>query len=238
MVEKFFLALDYEKPDDIVAKGLGAIDFLENKYSKSFVEKRVGVKINEDMLTGKIDERFKDFKDKRGCSIFADKKISHGSDTGRRIMERLLGQLPTEYVTVSANMGLKVLSEYVQYGNELGLKVIGWTVHTKTPPEDAERIYRQSLGDSIYTLVQIASEAKCDAAVMEASMLKDERIIKLPIKHLVTGIRIDTSDKGTQQRISSLEDVANIKPLVDYAVISSRYLSDFESLEEIISTLK
>lgn len=238
MVEKFFLALDYPTSENVVTNGQRAIDFLKSKYGGEFVEQRVGVKINEDMLTGSIDERFRDFKDKRGCSIFADKKISHGADTGKRVIERLHQELPAEYVTVSANMGPKILKEYVEIGNEEGVKIIGWTVHTKTPPEDAERIYKQPLGDAIYSLAQIASEAGCDAAVMEAGMLKDERIRSLPIKKLVTGIRIDTNDKGAQQRVSSLEDVANVKRLTNYAVISSKYVSDLDKLEEVINTLK
>jgi hypothetical protein len=68
-------------------------------------------------------------------------------------------------------------------------------------------------------------------------MLEDERIAGLPIKKLVTGIRINPKDLGTQKRVSSLEDVANVKRLTDYAVISSRYLGDEAQLKEVIDAL-
>lgn len=238
MVEKFFLALDYETHAEALEKGADAVDYLFEKYGPNFVATHLGVKINEDLLTGPIPKNYRELKAKKYCSIFADKKISHGADTGRRIIERLKRLLPIDYVTVSANLGTDILREYVKIGNELGVKIIAWTIHTKTSPLDALRMYKQPLNDAIYNLTQTASEAGCDAAVMEAKMLEDERIRGLPIKKLVTGIRIEPSDKGTQQRVSSVEELKNLKSQVDYAVISSKYLGDFSRLEEVLNALK
>jgi len=237
MIEKFFLALDYEKPDDVVEKGWKALRFLEKQYSRRFTEEMLGVKINQDQLTGSIDRRFKKFRHD-GYPIFADMKISHGSGTGKRIIRRLLRDLSMNYVTVSATLGREILEEYVKFGNQHGLHTIAWTIHTKTSPADAERMYNQSLRDGMFNLVQMASDAGCHAAVMEAGMLRDERIKNLPIKKLVTGIRIDPSDKGEQKRVSSVEELADLIPHAHYAVISSRYLGDFKKLEEMIELLK
>lgn len=241
MVEKFFLALDYQSAVDVLMNGIDAIKFLENGYGKNFVQDRVGVKINEDML-GKIkeikkQERFKEFYEKKGCTIFADRKISHGADTGKRIIGNLLEWLPADYVTVATDLGSGVLKDYVNIGKELGIKIIGFTKHTKTSAEDVQKDHNKPLPDVIYTRALMASEAGCDAAVMEAKMLNDERIRELPIKKLVTGIRIDVQDAGTQKRVSSLEDVANVKRLTDYAVVSSKYLGDNNLLKQVIDTL-
>ncbi|MFQ6054789.1 MAG: orotidine 5'-phosphate decarboxylase / HUMPS family protein [Methanosarcinales archaeon] len=236
MVDKFFLALDYETVDDVVSKGSSALYFLLCEYGRDFIP-RLGVKINQDLLTGPIDKRYRKFNDE-GYSIFADMKISHGYGTGRRIIKRLLKHLPIDYVTVSANLGRGILKKYVEIGKQHEVNVIAWTIHTKTSPADAERMHKQSLSDAMFNFVQIASEAGCDAAVMEARMLQDKRIRKLPIKKLVTGIRIDPSNKGTQKRVSSVEELKNLKQHFDYAVISSRYLYNFDLLGEVIDALR
>jgi len=237
MVEKFFLALDYLTDNDAIKRGLSAISFLEEEFGRDFVRNRVGIKLNEDLVTGTIDKRYKRFKDDKGCSIFADMKISHGYDTGERIIDRLCKYLPVDYVTVSANLGAGILREYVKTSRKRGIKTIAWTVHTKTSSEDALRIYRQSLADAIYGLARIASEADCDAVVLEGEMLSEEKIRNLRIKKLVTGIRIEPSDKGTQKRVTTLETLAALKPLVNYTVISSRYVSNFENLKSIFYRL-
>ncbi len=236
MVEKFFLALDYPK-ENVIEKGVNALGFLEEEFSVDFVKDHVGVKLNEDLVTGSIDPLYRLFKTNHSASIFVDKKISHGPDTGGRIVEELLKDLSMDYVTVAASLGQDILKKYVENNNAHGVNTIAFTVHTKISPEDALRIYGRPLNDVIYTLAQMASDAGCDAAVMEAEMLKDERIRELPIKKLVTGIRIDPSDKGTQSRVTALLDLADLKPLVSYAVISSRYLTDPNSLKDIIYAL-
>ncbi|MDI6798775.1 MAG: hypothetical protein QMD12_02145 [Candidatus Aenigmarchaeota archaeon] len=235
MVQKFFLALDYETADEVYTKGSTAIGFLENEFGKDFVEQRIGVKLNVDALTGAIDPRYRAFR-----NIFGDLKISHGADTGKRLIAKIVDheKIPLSYVTVSANFGPEILKEYVEAGRAYGVKIIAFTVHTKIAPEYVERIYNRSLADEIYILGQIASEAGCDAMVCEGAMLKDQRIRSLPIKKLVTGIRLDPADVGTQKRVTAVEDLRNLKPHVDYAVISSKNVSNLESLKEVLDTLK
>lgn len=245
MVEKFFLALDRETHKQANDTAYDALRFLEREYGEGFVESKTGLKINQDLFTGFMSKdnqqyfrNFLDMKLCRGCKIFADMKISHGSDTGLRIIGRVNNTVPIDYVTVATDLDTTLLKEYAQIGNDLGIKIIGFTKHTKIPPEDVMRDHNKPLADVIYTRAQMASEAGLDAVVMEAPMLKDERIAKLPIKKLVTGIRIDPKDLGTQKRVSSLEDVANVKRLTDYAVVSSRYLDNMEKLKQVINTLK
>jgi orotidine-5'-phosphate decarboxylase len=246
MVEKFFLALDYETHKQAKDTAFSATKFLEKQYGEEFVRTRTGLKINQDLLTGVLSREEQDYlgnirflRNERGCQIFADMKISHGGDTGLRIIERVKNALPTDYITVATDLDLKILKEYAEIGNDEGVKLIGFTKHTKIPPEDVQRDHNKTLADVIYTRSQMASEAGFDAVVMEANVLKDERIAKLPIKKLVTGIRIDVSEKGAQQRVSSLEDVANVKPLTAYTVISSRYLGSGkeDKLKQIIDAL-
>jgi orotidine-5'-phosphate decarboxylase len=182
---------------------------------------------------GAIDPDLKRFK-----TIFADKKISHGADTGSRILKRLAEDLGPRYVTVSANLGHSILRKYVEEARKYGMDIIAWTVHTKTSPEDAQKMYKRPLNDVILNLAEMAWGAGCHAVVLEAGMLEDERIRELPIKKLVTGIRIDPSDKGSQKRVSSLEEVAKMKEAINYAVISSRYLEDIEATTQIVEALK
>lgn len=234
MVEKFFLALDYETDDDVYRNGSTAIEFLEKEFGRDFVRERVGVKLNVDALTGAIDPRYRAFR-----NIFGDLKISHGADTGKRLIAKIVEheKLPVSYVTVSANFGPEILREYVKAGRDYGVNIIAFTVHTKISPRDVERMYNRSLADEIYVLGQIASEAGCDAMVCEGAMLRDERIRNLSIKKLVTGIRLDPSDLGTQKRVTAVKELAELKPHVNYAVISSRNVSNPESLKEVLYTL-
>jgi len=235
MVQTFFLALDYETDDEVYEKGSAAIDFLRNEFDRDFVDQRVGVKLNVDALTGTIDSRYMAFR-----NIFGDLKISHGADTGKRLIAKMVKKekIPLRYVTVSANFGPQILKEYVEAGREYGVDIIAFTVHTKIAPEHVERMYNRSLADEIYILGQIASEAGCDAMVCEGAMLKDERIRGLPIKKLVTGIRLDPADAGTQKRVTAVEELTRLKPYVDYAVISSKNVNNFESLKEVLYALK
>ena len=244
MVEKFFLALDYETHEQAKNTAWRTSRFLEKEYGKEFVKTRTGLKINQDLLTGVLSRDEQNYlsnlgfeRERMGCQIFADMKISHGSDTGTRIIERVKNAIPLDYVTVATDLGTDILKEYAEIGKDEKIKIIGFTKHTKTPPKDVMRDHNKPLADVIYTRAKMASEAGLDAVVMEAPMLKDERIAQLPIKKLVTGIRIDPKDLGTQKRVSSLEDVANVKRLTDYAVISSRYLSDNDLLKQVIDAL-
>jgi len=75
-----------------------------------------------------------------------------------------------------------------------------------------------------------AYEGGCHAIVLEGEKLKNERIRNLPLRKLVTGIRIDPTDRGTQSRVTALGDLAPIRQLVDYVVVSSKYLRNPTSL--------
>ncbi len=229
--------MDYRTVDEAIQRGMGSIQTLENIYGRDFVERYGGVKINQDLATGPIGEGLRKFSEEKGCDVFADMKIAHGSSTGERIMRRLSDHLPFDYVTVSAVLGGDILKKYVEASAEHDARVIAWTVHTKTSPEDVERMYGQSVSDVIYTLAQIAEDAGCDAAVMEAGRLKEQRIRNLPIRKLVTGIRIDPSDRGEQRRVSALDELSQYRSDVDYVVISSRYLGDPKSLKKIMDSL-
>ena len=238
MVERFFLALDYPTADEAIEKGMKAICKIRYIYGRNFLERYGGVKINQNLVTGAIDERLRKFSDETGCQTFADMKIAHGASTGRQIMERLSEFLPFDYVTVSAALGGNILREYVEEAAKHNAKVVAWTVHTKTSPEDAQRIYRRPLPDVIYDLSRISGEAGCDAVVMEAGMLDNQRIRELPIRKLVTGIRIDPSDRGEQSRVSGLVELSKHRSDIAYAVVSSRYLEDPESLKLFFDLLK
>jgi orotidine-5'-phosphate decarboxylase len=236
MVEKFFLALDYKSAGEAIEKGTAAMAVLRDAFGAAFAEKSVGVKINQDLFTGPIDRRYSElFK-----GIFADMKISHGADTGERIIGNLVQSVPTlEYVTVSAAMGPSILSQYVEASGRLGVKVIAFTAHTKILASEIATMYGQaSLDDVIYGLSKGAWKAGCDAVVMEGERLKSDRIRELPIKKLVTGIRIDPSDKGTQSRVTQLDDLAKIRRYVNYVVVSSRYVDRPETLENYVSMLR
>jgi len=237
MVDRFFLALDYHTPREAVQYGMGALDTLEALYGPDFVREHVGVKINQDLVETR-DPSLRLFGDRFNGGIFADMKIAHGASTGKRIMRGVAEHLPFDYVTVSAVLGRDILKRYVEAAAEHDAGVIAWTVHTKTSPGDAMIIYRRSVSDVIYNLAQMSGEAGCAAAVMEAGRLEEERIRELPIRKLVTGIRIDPEDKGEQSRVSALGQLAQCRNDVAFVVVSSRYLNDPESLQKIFDSLR
>ncbi|MBI4154343.1 hypothetical protein HY501_03325 [Candidatus Woesearchaeota archaeon] len=241
MVEKFFLSLDYKSVDEALAKGSGALEFLKSAFGDDFVNGRVGVKLNEDLLTHTIDPRLRGFAEGE-TGIFADMKIAHGADTGERIVDRILapenGNLPIKYVTVSAGLGPTILGKYVEFCTRRGIHVVAFTAHTKIPDAEACAMYSgNSLRDAIYNLSEGAARAGCHAAVMEGKQLKDPRIQGLRIKKLVTGIRIDPSDAGSQSRVTSLAELAEVKPYADLVVVSSRYLDKPDALRGYFEVL-
>lgn len=236
MVETFFMNLDYDA-DKAAEEGSAALSFLENTYEKDFIRNRAGIKINDDALTGDIDPAYRDLFKTKGCKIFADKKICHGPDTGERIIKRIYDAVPVDFVTVSATLGTGILKEYVDICRNYGVGVIAFTVHSKISEFDAEKVHRQPVNDAVYSLSQIASDAGCHAVVLEAKMLKEDRFADLPIKKLVTGIRLDESEKGKQARPSLIRDMIELKSSIDYAAISSKYVSDSKKLEKVINLL-
>lgn len=238
MVDKFFLALDFGKDSDMHENGLRALDFLEREFGVNFVSNHLGVKLNQDALTGPIDGRHRVFKDERGCAIFADMKIIHGYDTGKRIIDRLLSQIPVDYITIAAGLGKTILREYVEIGYERDIDIIAFTAHTKIPEEEVRKMYRgQTLNNVIYNMGEIAYEAGCHAIVLEGSRLRSKKISSLPIRKLVTGVRINPEDKGTQSRVTSLSELAQIKDVANYVVVSSRYVRNLETLRGYFTAL-
>jgi orotidine-5'-phosphate decarboxylase len=135
-------------------------------------------------------------------------------------------------------LGSTILSEYVKFARQSGIDVIAFTAHTKIPPEEVDRMYKgENLDEVIFNLGQIAYQGGCHAIVLEGERLQNERVRRLPLKKLVTGIRIDPSDKGTQNRVTTLGDLGKVKQHVDYVVVSSRYVSDPRSLGAYFSAL-
>jgi len=235
MISKYFLALDYPK-DEIIPKGIEAIDFIEKEFGSEFVKKKIGVKLNDYSLR-KDFAKFSAFKE-RGCEIFADVKIFHGANTGYKIIEEIKKELPVDYVTVATQLGRKILGEYVERAKSDNIKIIGFTAHTKIPAEQIREIHNQEAESVIYTLGKIASESGCDAIVLEAGMLKNEKIRELPVKKLIAGIRTNIEERGVQARVTLLRDLQEVKEFVDYIVISSRYVHNWEKLREIICKLE
>jgi orotidine-5'-phosphate decarboxylase len=236
MVDRYFLALDHANSSDAFRAATAATGLLRQTFPSAFNERNLGVKLNQNLLTGNVDARLMAMP-----NTFADIKVSHGPDTGKLLMEALSFTLPDlSYVTVSASLGLDILRQYVEFCQKLGkgVKVIAFTAHTKMTPEDVKRVYGvDSVEEAVYRLGQIAVDAGCDAIVLEAAMLKVPRIAALRIKKLVTGIRIDPEDKGAQQRVTSISELAEMLPRVDYVVVSKRYLEDPEALRNYFSKL-
>lgn len=241
MIEKFFLALDFPTDDEAVEVGGSALSFLKYELGENFLRTRVGIKINEDLLTGPIDPRHRDYYDVYGCEIFADLKICHGADTGERIVERLTGRhggLPVNYLTVSAGLGVKVLKEYSDIAHRRKINLVAFTAHTKMPPDDVRRVYSAAaVSDAVLNLGLVAYDGGCDAIVLDGERLQDERIRELKLKKLVAGIRIDPKDAGSQGRVTSLSDIEKIKGDVDYVVVSSRYIKSPADLKFYIVSL-
>jgi orotidine-5'-phosphate decarboxylase len=99
-------------------------------------------------------------------------------------------------------------------------------------------LFSLDLNEVVYRLASAATLAGCDAVTVSGSQLEDERIRSLPIKKLVTAIRIDPKDLGTQFRVTLLDQLSQIRNEVDYVVVSSRYLEDPNILRAYITKLR
>ena len=168
----------------------------------------------------------------KDCSMEMNDFVAIGflpKDNGKFVLEKGKEKVPLSYVTVSASFGPDILHEYVEFGKNYGANIVAFTVHTKIDPKHVERMYNRCLIEEICILGQIASEAGCDAMVSEGKVLKEEIIRDLPIRKLVTGIRLNPEDVGTQKRVTAVEELKNLKSYVDYAVISSKNVSKLHS---------
>ncbi|MEK6887870.1 MAG: orotidine 5'-phosphate decarboxylase / HUMPS family protein [Candidatus Aenigmatarchaeota archaeon] len=220
---EFFLALDYDTPEEAISIGTSAIEFLDGKF---LVSGKIGVKINDDLFTDQIHRGLRAFPD-RGYPIFADMKICHDIRTGRRKIRRAMDALPIRYVTVAANMGLTMLQKYTEFLHRNGVNTIAFTAHTCMPHSDVKVTYQgSSLHNVIYTLGKNAAESGCDAIVLEGELLNTPEIRDLQIRKLVTGVRIDPYDRDEQSRVTTLDQLSKVKQYVDYVVVSSKYLDE------------
>lgn len=167
-------------------------------------------------------------------------KIGHGADTAERIIDRIIvkEKLPLSYVTFSACMGSTILSEFAKISYQRNIKPIAFTAHTKIKEDEVKRMYGdRSLDDVIYNLASEAYYGNFHAVVCEAERLRDQRLKDLQLKKLVTGIRIDVSDRGTQSRITALDELSKLKQHVDYVVVSRKYVDKPETLVGYFSAL-
>jgi len=219
-MDKLFLALDFKDEKKNFEIGKDALGYLIQDYSS-----KVGLKFNPASFIGKDAEYWSELYSLfEGTPIFIDTKFGRGPDNAERLISKYNEFLPIDYFTVSATLGEEKLREYVKIAEKYDSKVIAFTIHTKIPEKDVKKIYNNPLDIAIYNLGEIASNAGCDAMVLEAKMLENEEIVKLPIKKLVTGIRFDPSEKGSQARVSTFDELVKVKDKVDYAVISKKYL--------------
>lgn len=238
MVDKFFLALDYKTPEEVLRKGKNAINFLSENFGKSLVGK-LAVKINCNMLVN-IDPRYREFE-MSGYDIFADTKICHRFSTGRNMLERIkeYGRLDFKYFTLSsALLSREDLKKYSYYAKENGMESIAFTAPTYTPKEDIMKTFNAADVDAvIFALGEAAVAGGCDAIVLEAESLRNEKIRGLPLKKLVTGTRLNASEKGEQSRISLVSEMKELKKHINYVVVSSMYLQNEAALEKYFSAL-
>jgi orotidine-5'-phosphate decarboxylase len=243
--QKFFLALDQKSPPDVERAVRSALDTLYgNPGTKALWEgcawnynsPMVGIKVNLDQVHGPVQELLRLFS-----LCFVDEKLAHGSGTAERTLRRLKrpDMLPNAgYYTVSAGIGRKILKEYVETGRQLGMETIAFTAHTNMPPEDVKEVYgTNNVEEAIAHLGGIAADSGCHAIVLEADMLQNPEIRNLPLKKLVTGIRIDPQDKGQQSRVTSLDSLLRNMEHIDYIVVSSRYLENPEALRYYFSKI-
>ncbi len=234
MVEKIFVALDLPT-NKIVETGRSFLEDLEGEYGNE-IKKKFGVKINDYALR-KDFSKYRLFKD-MGYEIFGDLKIFHGCNTGYKSIEEVTSELPLDYITVSASLMEKNLRGYVEKGKEDGIKVIGFTIHTKIPEDEAKTLYGKTVSQVIYELGKISEESGCDAITTDVKALEEsEGLRNLKIKKLVPGVRINPSDKDYQARISPMEKVKKLKDYIHYVVMSKRYLNDRDAIERFIDLI-
>lgn len=236
MVEKFFLALDYKTDDEAIRFGEQSLQFLDAEFQDA-LRGKLGVKVNLDAITGPVDPRYRQFAE-NDYVIFNDLKIAHGVGTGKRTIDRALEHLPFKYFTVFAGLGQTMLRGYNEHARNHGMLPITFTVHTNIPPEEALTMYKgETIEDAIYNLGAQAAAADFDSIVLEADALRNDKIRNLPLKKLVTGIRINPQDAGVQSRVTALGDLAELKEHVNYVVVSSKYLGKPKELASYFATL-
>ena len=234
MVEKIFVALDLPT-DEIVETGRSFLEGLEGEYGNE-IKKKFGVKINDYALR-KDFSKYRVFKD-MGYEIFGDLKISHGCNRGYKIVKEVISDLPLDYITVSASLMKKNLRCYVEKGKEDGIKVIGFTIHTKIPEDEAKTLYGKTVSQVIYELGKISEESGCDAITTDVKALEESKGLRnLKIKKLIPGVRINPSDKDYQARVSPMGKVKELKDYIHYVVMSERYLNDRDAIERFIDLI-
>ncbi len=233
VLKRAYLGLDFNAGRETFDKGSAALNTLQREFGVSFVAANIGVKLNIDAFTGTIASNYVGFS-----HIFADLKVAHGADTAKRVMERVReGGLDIELVTMAASMGGEILHDFVEDNKKHGTGVVAFTVHTKIAQEEVQRMYGRSLEQQIAVFGAIAQEAGCAAMVCEGKMLEVPEIKALQIPKLVTGIRVDPKDAGSQRRVTKLEDLVRVIDGVEYVVISHKNVAAPETLPDIVRAL-
>ena len=237
-MDKFFLALDYRYEQEAIERGMSALFFLRQSFGR-LVEGKLGVKVNGDLLTASVDSKLREFPD-HGYDVFADLKLAHdpamGEDVVRRVTGRNYTNLSVKYVTIFAGLGPAMLGDYARRLG--GINLVAYTAHTKMDEKEALQAYNASdMDELMLRFGTSAHTAGFDSMVIDGERLKNKSIRDLPVKKLVTGVRLRTEERGDQSRMTLLGDLAKMKEHVDYVVVSSRYLSKPRELEAYFAEL-
>jgi hypothetical protein len=107
MVEKFFLALDYNKSIKADERAHALTASLRMSFGPRFVAENLGFKFNQDMIVPQMPYNWSSDRRK---NIFADMKLSCDPDCGRWEINKLKKALPSlSYITISATLGETLL---------------------------------------------------------------------------------------------------------------------------------
>ncbi|MBS3050849.1 MAG: hypothetical protein J4400_01750 [Candidatus Aenigmarchaeota archaeon] len=241
MVEMFFLALDYAEASQAVDAAKYSMGILRQRFGTEIVDGipdsygKVGLKLPPNLLYESIDPVLWSFC--RDKANFIDAKFYDDPVGSERSIRRLHPVLPVSYFTIAAPMGVHMMRQHVRFAHELGMEVLAATAHTHMPPGDVRDTYNVDCIPAIYSLGNNALEAGCDGIVLDGEALKNPDIQGLPLKKLVTGIRLKLHERRRQSRITLLEEAKELKEQMDYAVVSSGYLDKPEELIEIFKSL-
>ena len=241
MVEMLFLALDYPEGNHAVDAAEYATGVLRHRFGAEIVDGKsgyygkVGLKLPPNLLYESIEPDLWHFcRDKPN---FVDAKFYDDPVGSERSIRRINSVLPVSYFTIAAPMGEHMMKQHVKFAHELGMEVLAATAHTHMPPEDVESTYHVDCNEAVHSLGLNALEAGCDGMVLDGAALRKTNIQGIPLKKLVTGIRIRPEERRRQSRITLLDDAKELKEYIDYAVISSGYLDKPEDLIAVFEAL-
>lgn len=240
MVEKFFLALDYEEGSKAVEAGEYAMGILRKRFGSGFVDGtngngRVGLKLPPNLLVEPIGHHLAYFC--RDRPNFLDAKFNDDPVGSERYLARVASILPVSYATIAASMGAHMMRKHVKYAHKYGVEVLAATAHTHMPADDVQAVYNRECADAVYFLSYMAFQAGCDGIVVDGAALRNPSLQDIPVKKLVTGIRIMPEERRRQSRVTLLDEARELKEHIDYVVVSSGYLDKPDDLIAIFSAL-